>query len=174
MPPRLALAESIRSEAPSNAIDNETMVSLDKNEDGYHIWVPSAAYPNIKALLENAAKDGAILQIESAYRGAGYQIYLVLKELRIRNYCLSEVKTLIEAPGFSEHNCRDKIAIDFSSPDGSGKPFVETNAFQWLRLHGQDFDFSLSYPEQVTGNIQYAPWHWRYAGTDNPVALGSN
>lgn len=160
-----------RGQAPLNcqvsqSVDKEMMVALDKNDDGYPIWVPSAAYPKIKTVLESAARDGVILQIESAYRGTGYQIYLGLKELRIRNYCLSEVKTRVEAPGFSEHSCLDKIAIDFSSPDGSGKPFVETNAFQWLRLRGQEFGFSMSYPEQVSENIQYTPWHWRYSGTD--------
>lgn len=155
-------------------MDKEAIVSLDNNEDGHHVWVPFAAYAEIKALLESAAKDGVLLQIESAYRGTGYQIYLLLKALRNRNYCLSEVKTFIEAPEFSEHSCLDKFAIDFSSAEDRSRPFVETRAFEWLEQHGREFGFSQSYPEKATGNIQYAPWHWRYTGTGNRVAPGSN
>jgi monofunctional biosynthetic peptidoglycan transglycosylase len=151
----------------SKTIDKELMIPLDMDEDGNHIvWVPSAAYPNLKALIDSAARDGFVLQIDSAYRGDGYQIYLILKELRKRNYCLSEVKTLIEAPGYSEHGCLDKIAFDFSSPEGGGVSFVEANVFQWLRQRGQKFGFSLSYPENATGKIRYEPWHWRFTGTE--------
>ena len=150
----------------SETIMYESLIPIAKNEEGYRIWVPGAVYADLKSLVERAAKDGIILQIESAYRATGYQVYLVLKELRKRNYCLSEVKTIIEAPGFSEHSCLDKIAIDFSSPQDDGKPFVETRAFEWLSQYGQEYGFSLSYPDQASGNIQYVPWHWRFAGTD--------
>jgi monofunctional biosynthetic peptidoglycan transglycosylase len=150
----------------SKTTDKELLMPLDQNEDSYHIWVPSAVYLNLKDLIESAAKDGFILHIESGYRGAGYQTYLILKELRARNYCLSEVKTLVEAPGYSEHGCLDNIAFDFSSPEGGGKPFVETNAFKWLLQHGQKFGFSMSYPEEATGKIRYEPWHWRFMGTE--------
>lgn len=150
-----------------HTIDKEQLVPMEMDEDGYHVkWASSAAYPNLKAMIDRAAKDGFILHVESGYRGDGYQLYLILKELRNRNYCLSEVQTLIEAPGYSEHGCLDKNAFDFSSPDGSGKPFVETDAFQWLRLNGQEFGFSLSYPEDSSGIILYKPWHWRFTGKD--------
>jgi monofunctional biosynthetic peptidoglycan transglycosylase len=145
-------------------LNGELLIPYENYADGHHVWLPASASPSINALVKSAAREGIRLNLDSGYRDTGYQIFLILKALRARSYCLSEVKSLIEGPGYSEHGCLDDLAFDFSSPEIGTKAFVETKAFQWLKQNGDKFGFSLSYPENTTGNIRYEPWHWRFTG----------
>jgi monofunctional biosynthetic peptidoglycan transglycosylase len=147
-------------------LNEELLIHYENYADGRHVWLPASASPSINALVKSAAREGIILHLDSGYRDSGYQMFLILKALRARSYCLSEVKSLIEGPGYSEHGCLDNLAFDFSSPEIGTKAFVETKAFQWLKQHGDKFGFSLSYPENTTGNIRYEPWHWRFNGAE--------
>jgi hypothetical protein len=147
-------------------LNGELLIPYQNHADGRHVWLPDSASPSINALVKSAAREGIILHLDSGYRDAGYQIYLILKALRARNYCLSEVKSLIEGPNYSEHGGLDDLAFDFSSPETGTKAFFETKAFKWLTQHGDKFGFSLSYPEDTTGHIRYEPWHWRFTNTE--------
>ncbi len=125
-------------------------------------WFPQAVFPAFQDLMAGAAEDGIPLLVRSAYRNDGYQTFLLLKEIRRQNYCMSAVKGIIEGPERSEHSCLDNPAIDFGAPDGSGASFSETRTFRWLEKHASDFGLYLSYPQDDPDGIGYEPWHWRF------------
>ena len=145
----------------------------EEGSDRLRYWLPQAVFRCFQSLAAAAAAEGAPLLVRSAYRGPGYQTYLILRELRLRNYCLTPVRKLMEAPERSEHACLDSTAIDFGAPEGSGPAFSQTPAFRWLERNAADFGFSMSHASDDPDGIGFEPWHWRFGGEAAPGRGGN-
>ena len=66
-------------------------------------------------------------------------------------------------------------AADILSPDCTEKTtrFADTRAYEWLTAYAAEYGFVLRWPEErqaATGMI-YEPWHWRYVGVENALAI---
>ena len=51
--------------------------------------------------------------------------------------------------------------------------FARTRAYEWLTAYAAEYGFILRWPEErqnATG-MEFAPWHWRYVGTENARAI---
>ena len=126
------------------------------------------AYIFAKAMLDAAHKDNVELYIRSPYRS--YSTQNVLFENQVKR-CLNgavsreqaEIKasTVVARPGTSEHHTG--LAVDLNSVETN---FEDTEAFSWLKEHGEEYGFIMRYAEDkqdLTGVI-YEPWHWRFVG----------
>ena len=51
--------------------------------------------------------------------------------------------------------------------------FAKTRAYEWLSAYAAEYGFILRWPEdrQAATGMIYEPWHWRYVGTENALAI---
>ena len=51
--------------------------------------------------------------------------------------------------------------------------FAESRAYEWLTAYAAEYGFIERWPEdrQAATGMAYAPWHWRYVGKENALAL---
>ena len=64
---------------------------------------------------------------------------------------------------------------DILSADSTEKTaaFAKSRAYQWLTAYAAEYGFVERWPEdrQAATGMAYAPWHWRYVGKENALAL---
>lgn len=132
----------------------------------------AAAYTSMHAA---AAKDGISLWVSSGYRSDERQSELFEREVTEyrKTYGTLSVAEAYAArsvarPGYSEH--ATGLALDLN---GVLDDFDKTAAFRWLDQHAQEYGFILRYPKdkQDVTHIKYEPWHYRYVGEKNAVAM---
>ena len=132
------------------------------------------------AMQAAAAKEGVTIWMQSGYRSVKYQEGLYSKKTQYyRNKGLSQADalkkaaTIVNPPGYSEHNCG--LAADLNSPEHTGLDtgFENTAAFRWLSAHAVEYGFILRYPKdaEAVTEITYEPWHWRYVGPENAALI---
>ena len=132
------------------------------------------------AMQTAAAREGVTIWMQSGYRSVKYQEGLYNKKTQYyldkglsRAEALQKAASIVNPPGYSEHNCG--LAADLNSPEHTtlDTGFADTAAFRWLCENAEQYGFILRYPkeaESVTG-ITYEPWHWRYVGAENAALL---
>ena len=51
--------------------------------------------------------------------------------------------------------------------------FADTRAYEWLTAYAAEYGFVLRWPEerQAATGMVYEPWHWRYVGVENALAI---
>lgn len=121
----------------------------------------------------NAARDQGVWIVPvSGFRDIERQHLLWQDQIQRRGS--EEIAARSSAPpGHSEHHTGYAIDLADGSlppPDDITSRFVDTPAFRWLEIHGRDFGFELSFPENNPQGVMYEPWHWRFVGT--PAAEG--
>ncbi len=131
-------------------------------------FLPKDVYQSYAAMMDAMQKDlGKRLYVESGYRSSAYQLYLFLASLKNHNYSIRETAKFVALPGYSEHGCPTRQAIDFVNElgiDGQNNPqqFEALPEYAWLVKNAQKFNFALSYPKDSNDGISYEPWHWHY------------
>ncbi len=127
------------------------------------------------AMRDAAARDGISLWISSAYRSVERQGELFEQEVELyrktyptRAVAETFAERSVARPGCSEH--ATGLALDLN---GVRDDFDQTPAFRWLNAHAQEYGFILRYPKdkQEITRIKYEPWHYRYVGATNAVAM---
>ncbi len=135
------------------------------------------------AMQAAAAKDGVTVWMQSGYRSVDYQKNLYDKKTQYflekglsRDEALQQAATIVNPPGYSEHNCG--LAADLNSPEHTGldEGFENTEAFRWLCAHAEEYGFILRYPKdaEAVTEITYEPWHWRYVGPENAALINQS
>ena len=135
------------------------------------------------AMQAAAAKDGVTVWMQSGYRSVDYQKSLYDKKTQYflekglsRDEALQQAATIVNPPGYSEHNCG--LAADLNSPEHTGldEGFENTEAFRWLCAHAEEYGFILRYPKdaEAVTEITYEPWHWRYVGPENAALINQS
>ena len=87
----------------------------------------------------------------------------------MEEYGYDEAATIVLPPGTSEHQtglCCD-ITDVYRSPKNPDE-LSQTETFQWLNAHSEEYGFILRYPEnkeEIT-DVIYEPWHFRYVGEE--------
>jgi D-alanyl-D-alanine carboxypeptidase len=122
---------------------------------------------DLKALGEAAAAAGNAIAVQSAYRSYAKQEQVFDDWVAAFGY--RRALEISARPGHSEHQLG--LAIDFRSDPG-GSPFEgdwgTTPAGKWMKAHGWEYGFVLSYPKGKMSLTCYdfEPWHYRYVGRD--------
>ena len=135
------------------------------------------------AMQAAAAKDDVTVWMQSGYRSVDYQKNLYDKKTQYflekglsRDEALQQAATIVNPPGYSEHNCG--LAADLNSPEHTGldEGFENTEAFRWLCAHAEEYGFILRYPKdaEAVTEITYEPWHWRYVGPENAALINQS
>lgn len=120
--------------------------------------VAAAAWEEMK---DQAAKEGVILDIVSAFRGVDKQNEIILKKIE-SGQSIYEILKVCAAPGYSEHHTGRALDLTSNGCKPLTEAFENTKAFSWLVEKAGFYSFSLSYPRSNEAGISYEPWHWAY------------
>lgn len=141
----------------------EYLVEIDeeyRNND-YVTKIHKDVLPYISAMVAEAQKDNVQLQVWSPFRSYAIQRDLFERQVARCGGDEDKAATTVSRPGTSEHNTG--LCADFNMADDK---FEDTEMFEWMCEHAEDFGFILRYPKDkmdVTGVI-YESWHWRFVG----------
>ncbi len=125
-------------------------------------------WPYLKAMLDDALKEGIDIGVWSPYRSYATQKWLFENQVKkqIANgvpeaEAEDKAATIVARPGTSEHNTG--LALDINCANHS---FEDTKAFKWLTKNAEDYGFVMRYSkekQEKTGVI-HESWHWRFVG----------
>lgn len=131
-------------------------------------FMPQHIYEKFVALNAAMKNDiGKELMISSCYRSPAYQLIVFLRNLRWNKYDFKRTVAGVALPGFSEHGSAEETAIDFRTQtyeleNPEDFDFSETDEYDWLLDHAEEYNLFLSYPEDNDLGVVFEPWHWRY------------
>ncbi len=125
------------------------------------VYVKKEAFAPLIQMMDDAALEGIILQVETAYRDVDTQKRIFLRKFK-EGRSWDDVVRYVAPPGYSEHMLG--LAIDFYP---SGWRFAQTAGYHWLKTHAGKYCFVESYPQvPIPGHakIAWESWHWFYTG----------
>lgn len=131
-------------------------------------YLPIDVNQSYTKMMDAMQKDiGKRLYLESGYRSSAYQVYVFIDSLKNHKYSIRETVKYVALPGYSEHGCPRRQALDFINEDGingDGNPpeFEALAENAWLLKNAHNFNFVLSYPKDSKDGITYEPWHWHF------------
>lgn len=134
--------------------DDATGVSLEAEAAAaYREMAEAARQDEIELVLTAGYQDAAARQ--SAYEAA------------------ARAATVQPAPEASEYATgygADILAADSMEKDTG---FADTRAYEWLEAYAAEHGFILRWPQerQAATGMVFEPWHWRYVGRDNALAI---
>ena len=129
---------------------------------------------DLRAMVRDAAASGAPVQVVSAYRSYGTQVYDFAYWTRLSGLPAALLGSA--RPGHSEHQLG--TTLDFTSL-GGGLPWRlfdwgATAAGTWMRRNAWRYGFVMSYPMNGSPSktcYRYEPWHFRYVGRDRAATI---
>ncbi|MCH5279461.1 MAG: M15 family metallopeptidase [Christensenellaceae bacterium] len=114
---------------------------------------------------------GDRLFVTSGYRTVEYQAWLYADYVEANGEELAKI--YVADPGYSEHHTG--LAVDLSTMSAAGErvALVNHELAAWLNTNCARFGFILRYPVGKTEltHIAYEPWHFRYLGLANALAV---
>jgi len=126
-------------------------------------WLAPRAAGAWERMRGAADRDGAQLQLVSAFRSIEYQLGILRRKLE-RGQSIEQILAVSAAPGYSEHH--SGRALDLTTPGYAPleEEFERSAAFAWLCTNAQRYNFHLSFPRGNAHGIAYEPWHWCWRG----------
>lgn len=130
--------------------------------------------PDLLAMANAAARAGAPLQVASAFRSYATQVSTF--NFWVRTQGSAAALGSSARPGHSEHQLG--TAIDFTSRYGAAPwnyaDWATTRAGAWMLANAYRYGFVESYPRSVSPSMTcyiYEPWHYRYVGKAEALAI---
>lgn len=113
--------------------------------------------------MDSAARQAAFGEIKQAYIQSGLS----------DTDAAARAQTVVPRPECSEYatGCAaDILSADYDTKDTG---FDSSRAFEWLCAYAAEYGFILRWPEdrQAATGMAYEPWHWRYVGAENALAI---
>ncbi len=125
-------------------------------------------WPYLKAMLDDARKEGIDIGVWSPYRSYATQKWLFEKQVKKqiangvpKSEAEDKAATVVARAGTSEHNTG--LALDINCANSS---FENTKAYKWLEKNAENYGFIMRYrkdKQEKTGVI-HESWHWRFVG----------
>lgn len=123
---------------------DSTAPSLAVADDATGVQLDAEAAQNYRTMAAAARQQGVTLTLEAGYQDTADEY----------------------ATGYG---------ADILSADSTEKTaaFAKSRAYQWLTAYAAEYGFVERWPEdrQAATGMAYAPWHWRYVGKENALAL---
>ena len=123
---------------------DSTAPSLAVADDATGVQLNAEAAQNYRTMAAAAQQQGVTLTLEAGYQDTADEY----------------------ATGYG---------ADILSADSAEKTaaFAKSRAYQWLTAYAAEYGFVERWPEdrQAATGMAYAPWHWRYVGKENALAL---
>lgn len=158
----------------SHPLPEDYTVSLMAMSD-WPLYVESAIFEDLQAMLYDGMAEGYYFQVLAAYRNADEQQYYFdekVKEYIQQGYSQSSAEreaSLYEQPsGKSDYQTGLSVAIVSGAYQQMDEAQGTTEETRWLHEHCHEYGFVLRYPEGKSSEtgIPYKPWHYRYVGRE--------
>ena len=149
--------------------DDATGVSLEAEAAAaYREMAEAAKQDEIELVLTAGYRDAAARQ--SAYEAA---VQSYRESGCSEEEATAKAATVQPAPEASEYATgygADILAADSMEKDTG---FADTRAYEWLEAYAAEHGFILRWPQerQAATGMVFEPWHWRYVGRDNALAI---
>ena len=149
--------------------DDATSVSLEAEAAAaYREMAEAAKQDEIELVLTAGYQDAAARQ--SAYEAA---VQSYRESGCSEEEATAKAATVQPAPEASEYATgygADILAADSMEKDTG---FADTRAYEWLEAYAAEYGFILRWPQerQAATGMVFEPWHWRYVGRDNALAI---
>jgi zinc D-Ala-D-Ala carboxypeptidase len=156
------------AEAPQS-----TLRAISRAADGYEIRLREPAAQAFLNMVNAAKVSGVDLVAISGFRTVDDQKKLFFDISKQRNQTPAQRAMVSAPPGYSEHHTGYAIDIgDGSAPSSNlSTDFEKTAAFHWLEQNAPQFGFELSFPPNNSQGVSYEPWHWRFVGDIDSLAV---
>lgn len=138
---------------------------------GFTARLRTEAANKLIEMFAAAKNEGLNLTIVSAYRS--YQDQVGVFNSWVASAGLKNAESFSARPGFSQHQLGTAVDIGAEGKTTFSDSFGKTLEGVWLANNAYKFGFALSYPagkEAITG-YSYEPWHYRYIGVSNALAM---
>ena len=121
-----------------------TAPSLAVADDATGVQLDAEAAQNYRTMAAAAQQQGVTLTLEAGYQDTADEY----------------------ATGYGA----DILSADSTEKNAA---FAKSRAYQWLTAYAAEYGFVERWPEdrQAATGMAYAPWHWRYVGKENALAL---
>ena len=149
--------------------DDATGVSLEAEAAAaYREMAEAAKQDEVELVLTAGYQDAAARQ--SAYEAA---VQSYRESGCSEEEATARAATVQPAPEASEYATgygADILAADSMEKDTG---FADTRAYEWLEAYAAEHGFILRWPQerQAATGMVFEPWHWRYVGRDNALAI---
>lgn len=161
-------------------LDAEPAPALAVADDATGQQLEAEAAQQYRAMAEAARNSGIALTLETGYQAeaarqaafdAAKQAYL--EKGRSEEEALAKAALTVPMPEASEYAtgyAADILAADSATKD---ETFAQSRAYEWLTAYAAEYGFILRCPEdrQAATGMAFAPWHWRYVGVENALAI---
>ena len=129
--------------------------------------LPFAGEPS--PTLAPANEDGTI-QLEAEAADAYRQMSAAAAEDGVALVLSADIQLPAECNEHGTGYAADILSSDYPDRDTG---FDTTRAYEWLTAYAAEYGFILRYPEdrQAATGVVFEPWHWRYVGTENALAI---
>ena len=150
-----------------------TLRAISRAPDGYEIRLREPAAQAFLNMVTAARADGIDLVAISGFRTVEDQKKLFFDISKERNQTPAQRAMVSAPPGYSEHHTGYAVDIgDGSAPSSNlSTDFEKTAAFHWLAQNAAQFGFELSFPPNNPQGVSYEPWHWRFTGDSDSLAI---
>ena len=153
---------------------------LDTADEATGQQLEAEAAMQYRSMAAAAQADGVSLTLVAGYQDADTR--QAAYEARVQTYrdkrkseeeAARLAATIQPAANANEHGtgyAADILSADNPQQDTS---FAETRAYEWLTAYAAEYGFILRYPQdrQAATGIVFEPWHWRYVGVENALAI---
>lgn len=131
-------------------------------------------FDSLIAMIEACnANEGYNLQIVSGWRSFDNQNKRRSEQIDQGASLEEPLNEDLVQGGCSDHHTG--LAVDFitSTVQNTNESFAQTHEYQWLVDNAASYGFILRFPEgkEATTGIKFAPYHWRFIGVDDAVAM---
>ena len=161
-------------------LDTEPAPALAVADDATGQQLEAEAAMQYRSMAAAAQADGISLTLVAGYQDADTR--QAAYEARVQTYrdkrkseeeAARLAATIQPAANANEHGtgyAADILSADNPQQDTS---FAETRAYEWLTAYAAEYGFILRYPQdrQAATGIVFEPWHWRYVGVENALAI---
>lgn len=159
--------------------DEEPSPTLDAADEA-GTQLEAEAAQQYRSMAEAAQADGITLTLVTGYQDADTRTaaYEAQKQTYLARHKSEEeasarAAAILPEADANEHGtgyAADILSTDYTAQDTG---FADTRAYQWLTAYAAEYGFILRYPEdrQAITGVVYEPWHWRYVGVENALAI---
>ncbi len=160
--------------------ETEPEPTLDTADEATGQLLEAEAAMQYRSMAAAAQADGVTLTLVTGYQDADTR--QAAYEARAQTYrdrhkseeeAASLAATVQPQADANEHGtgyAADILSADYPDMDTG---FANTRAYEWLTAYAAEYGFILRYPQdrQAATGIVYEPWHWRYVGVENALAI---
>lgn len=139
------------------------LASIGQDVFGREQFMAPQAASALLGMIRQAAAEGIVIQVVSAFRSVDYQSGLVQNKLA-KGQSMAEILRVSAAPGYSEHHSGRAVDLTTTGFKPLEEEFASSTAFAWLSRRAAHFGFRLSYPPGNRHGVAYEPWHWYFTG----------